>query len=130
MNVYLWRDGFHLFFPMRGKNHWRIVGILPMALRNRPDLNFEQALPHVQGQSSARACTLDRARGSPRIAFIIGPRRISGSGRCFLLGDAAHIHSPMGAQGMNTGLQDAYNLAWKLGLVIDGTCGAGVARVV
>ena len=38
--------------------------------------------------------------------------------RCFLLGDAAHVHSPMGGQGMNTGLQDAYNLAWKLALVI------------
>ena len=40
--------------------------------------------------------------------------------RCFLLGDAAHIHSPVGAQGMNTGLQDAYNLAWKLALVASG----------
>src|SRR5262249_22106728 len=40
--------------------------------------------------------------------------------RCFLLGDAAHIHSPAGAQGMNTGLQDAYNLAWKLALVVQG----------
>jgi hypothetical protein len=39
--------------------------------------------------------------------------------RCFLVGDAAHIHSPVGAQGMNTGLQDAYNLAWKLALVIE-----------
>ncbi len=38
--------------------------------------------------------------------------------RCFLLGDAAHVHSPMGGQGMNTGLQDAYNLAWKLALVV------------
>lgn len=41
-------------------------------------------------------------------------------GRCFLAGDAAHIHSPVGAQGMNTGLQDAYNLAWKLALVMHG----------
>jgi hypothetical protein len=41
-------------------------------------------------------------------------------GRCFLAGDAAHVHSPAGAQGMNTGLQDAYNLAWKLALVIRG----------
>ena len=40
--------------------------------------------------------------------------------RCFLLGDAAHIHSPVGAQGMNTGLQDAYNLGWKLALVVSG----------
>lgn len=38
-------------------------------------------------------------------------------GRCFLAGDAAHIHSPAGGQGMNTGIQDAYNLAWKLALV-------------
>jgi hypothetical protein len=45
------------------------------------------------------------------------------AGRCFVLGDAAHIHSPMGAQGMNTGMQDAYNLAWKLGLVVKGIAG-------
>jgi hypothetical protein len=41
-------------------------------------------------------------------------------GRCFLAGDAAHIHSPAGAQGMNTGIQDGYNLAWKLALVLRG----------
>jgi hypothetical protein len=40
--------------------------------------------------------------------------------QCFLIGDAAHIHSPAGGQGMNTGLQDAYNLAWKLAGVING----------
>ncbi len=39
--------------------------------------------------------------------------------RCFLIGDAAHIHSPVGGQGMNTGLQDAYNLAWKLAGVVN-----------
>src|SRR5262249_29426094 len=39
---------------------------------------------------------------------------------CFLLGDAAHVHSPAGGQGMNTGLQDAYNLGWKLALVMQG----------
>lgn len=42
-------------------------------------------------------------------------------GRVFLAGDAAHIHSPVGAQGMNTGLQDAANLAWKLATVLNGT---------
>jgi hypothetical protein len=41
-------------------------------------------------------------------------------GRVFLAGDAAHIHSPLGGQGMNTGMQDAYNLAWKLALVVEG----------
>ncbi|SFV13600.1 2-polyprenyl-6-methoxyphenol hydroxylase [Methylobacterium sp. 174MFSha1.1] len=41
-------------------------------------------------------------------------------GRCFIAGDAAHIHPPTGGQGMNTGIQDAYNLAWKLALVATG----------
>ena len=40
--------------------------------------------------------------------------------RIFLAGDAAHVHSPVGGQGMNTGIQDAYNLAWKLALVARG----------
>ncbi|KAG0345405.1 hypothetical protein BG004_003730 [Podila humilis] len=40
--------------------------------------------------------------------------------RIFLAGDAAHVHSPAGGQGMNTGLQDSYNLAWKMSLVLDG----------
>src|SRR5262249_37563107 len=40
----------------------------------------------------------------------------------FVAGDAAHIHSPAGGQGMNTGMQDVFNLAWKLSLVIRGVC--------
>ena len=41
--------------------------------------------------------------------------------RIFLAGDAAHVHSPAGGQGMNTGLQDAHNLAWKMAMVINGS---------
>jgi len=41
-------------------------------------------------------------------------------GRCFIAGDAAHIHSPAGGQGMNTGIQDAVNLGWKLAYVLNG----------
>jgi hypothetical protein len=41
-------------------------------------------------------------------------------GRMFVAGDAAHVHSPFGGQGMNTGLQDAWNLAWKLDLAVRG----------
>ncbi len=44
-------------------------------------------------------------------------------GRAFLLGDAAHVHSPVGAQGMNTGIGDATNLAWKLAAVVRGEAG-------
>ena len=45
-------------------------------------------------------------------------------GRAFLLGDAAHIHSPVGGQGMNTGIGDAVNLAWKLAAVLQGRADA------
>jgi 2-polyprenyl-6-methoxyphenol hydroxylase-like FAD-dependent oxidoreductase len=48
------------------------------------------------------------------------------SGRAFLLGDAAHIHSPVGAQGMNTGIGDAVNLAWKLAAVLGGRADASL----
>jgi 2-polyprenyl-6-methoxyphenol hydroxylase-like FAD-dependent oxidoreductase len=56
--------------------------------------------------------------------FHINERKVSDyrSSRIFLAGDAAHIHSPAGGQGMNTGIQDACNLAWKLALVQHGLC--------
>ena len=47
-------------------------------------------------------------------------------GRAFLLGDAAHIHSPVGGQGMNTGIGDAMNLAWKLAAVLHGRADASL----
>jgi FAD binding domain len=52
-------------------------------------------------------------------AFRINERKVVDyrAGRVFLVGDAAHVHSPAGGQGMNTGMQDAFNLAWKLTLV-------------
>ena len=49
-----------------------------------------------------------------------------GKGRVFLLGDAAHIHSPVGGQGMNTGIGDAANLAWKLAAVVNGHADAAL----
>jgi 2-polyprenyl-6-methoxyphenol hydroxylase-like FAD-dependent oxidoreductase len=54
--------------------------------------------------------------------FTINERKVANyrSGRVFVAGDAAHIHSPAGGQGMNTGIQDAFNLAWKLALVSRG----------
>jgi hypothetical protein len=122
VNVYLWKHGFHLFFPMRGQNHWRIVGIVPKDLRDRQDLDFKAVVPSVQHESggtlSFKDCSwFSTYRIHHRAAARFRDRR------CFLLGDAAHIHSPVGAQGMNTGLQDAYNLAWKMALVVQGHAG-------
>jgi 2-polyprenyl-6-methoxyphenol hydroxylase-like FAD-dependent oxidoreductase len=125
VNVYLWRDGFHLFFPMRGNDHWRVVGILPPVLRDKADVSFGDVIPSITGEAGQdlafSACSwFSTYRISHRAAERFRDRR------CFLLGDAAHIHSPVGAQGMNTGLQDAYNLAWKLALVIAGRADAAL----
>jgi 2-polyprenyl-6-methoxyphenol hydroxylase-like FAD-dependent oxidoreductase len=117
LNAYLWRDGFHLFFPMRGKDRWRVIGILPKKFRGRDDVTFEELSPDLRQQAGAdlnlKECRwFSTYRIHHRAAEHFRDRR------CFLLGDAAHVHSPMGGQGMNTGLQDAYNLAWKLALVV------------
>jgi 2-polyprenyl-6-methoxyphenol hydroxylase-like FAD-dependent oxidoreductase len=123
LNVYLWKAGFHLFFPMRGKNHWRMIGILPAHLRDRSNLTIDDVTPHVR---QAAGPTLHVQSCHWFSTYRIHHRSAARfrDHRCFLLGDAAHVHSPMGAQGMNTGLQDAYNLAWKLALVIKGQADA------
>jgi 2-polyprenyl-6-methoxyphenol hydroxylase-like FAD-dependent oxidoreductase len=125
LNVYLWRKGFHLLFPMRGANHWRIVGIVPPALRGRDNLTFEDVIPSIRQEAGSE---LVFERCSWFSTYRIHHRRAQRfrKGGCFLLGDAAHIHSPVGAQGMNTGLQDAYNLGWKLALVVSGQADAAL----
>jgi 2-polyprenyl-6-methoxyphenol hydroxylase-like FAD-dependent oxidoreductase len=122
LNVFLLSDGFHLFFPMRGKDHWRVVGILPPELRDRDGLVFDEVAPSVRSHVGTG---LEFSECRWFSTYRIHHRRAERfrKGRCFLLGDAAHIHSPVGAQGMNTGLQDAYNLAWKLALVVSGRAG-------
>jgi 2-polyprenyl-6-methoxyphenol hydroxylase-like FAD-dependent oxidoreductase len=122
LNIYLWRNGFHLFFPMRGKDRWRVIGILPVGFQDRENLTFEDLIPAIRQEAGAsltfKACDWF---STYRIQHRCTER--FREGRCFLLGDAAHVHSPMGGQGMNTGLQDAYNLAWKLALVLEGRAG-------
>jgi 2-polyprenyl-6-methoxyphenol hydroxylase-like FAD-dependent oxidoreductase len=117
LNVDLWKDGFHLYFPMKGRDRWRIIGILPRELRNRDNLTFEELLPSLREETGTaltfKSCSwFSTYRIHHRCTERFRDRR------CFLLGDGAHVHSPMGGQGMNTGLQDAYNLAWKLALVV------------
>jgi 2-polyprenyl-6-methoxyphenol hydroxylase-like FAD-dependent oxidoreductase len=119
LNVYLWKHGFDLFFPMRGRDRWRVIGILPAQLRGRLDVSFNDVVPQMRaavggGLSCSECLWFSTYRIQHRSAVHFR------DGRCFLLGDAAHVHSPVGAQGMNTGLQDAYNLAWKLALVANG----------
>lgn len=122
LNVFLFREGFQLLFPMREENHWRVVGIVPPELRDREDLKFADVMPSVVQQSQI-ALQFQECQWFSK--YHIHHRRAERfrDRRCFLMGDAAHIHSPVGAQGMNTGLQDSYNLAWKLALVNTGGAG-------
>ncbi|MDQ0960922.1 2-polyprenyl-6-methoxyphenol hydroxylase-like FAD-dependent oxidoreductase [Streptomyces sp. B4I13] len=85
-----------------------------------PELHHLQA---VVDRLAPRPAVLSRLRWSS--VFRISHRIVDryGEGRVFVAGDAAHIHPPTGAQGMNTGIQDACNLAWKLASVIHGEAG-------
>ncbi|WP_331767606.1 FAD-dependent monooxygenase [Embleya sp. NBC_00896] len=85
-----------------------------------PELSHIQA---VVDRLAPGPATLSRMRWSS--VFRISHRIVDryAAGRVFVAGDAAHIHPPTGAQGMNTGIQDACNLAWKLALVVRGEAG-------
>lgn len=85
-----------------------------------PELSHIQA---VVDRLAPEPATVSRMRWSS--VFRISHRIVDryGDGRVFVAGDAAHIHPPTGAQGMNTGIQDACNLAWKLALVVRGEAG-------
>jgi 2-polyprenyl-6-methoxyphenol hydroxylase-like FAD-dependent oxidoreductase len=82
-----------------------------------PTLEEVQAIVDARGPGGVKLSDSRWLAG-----FRINERKVADyrKGRCFLAGDAAHIHSPAGGQGMNTGMQDAWNLAWKLALVQSG----------
>ena len=91
-------------------------------------LNLRPRLADLQAVVDDRVGGIDLLRGHWLTTFeihhaLIGQYRW---GRVFLAGDAAHIHSPAGGQGMNTGMQDAYNLAWKLAAVLGGKAGTAL----
>lgn len=106
------------FFPMTN-GRYRVIGMVPEAFEGQETITFEDV-----AKDFAERLQMDVTLQDPQwIAMYHSHHRAVAAfrkGRCFLAGDAAHIHSPVGAQGMNTGLQDAYNLAWKLALVAQG----------
>jgi 2-polyprenyl-6-methoxyphenol hydroxylase-like FAD-dependent oxidoreductase len=126
-------DDLLVCIPLPGRGRYRMSMLVPDELAAGPTAadgvahGFEGAckpeLRHIQA-------VLDRMSPEPTTArnlrwssvFRISHRIVDayGRGRVFVAGDAAHIHPPTGAQGMNTGIQDAQNLAWKLALAISG----------
>lgn len=118
VNIFLQQRSFHLFLPMPGQDHFRIVGIVPPQLAGDSDLNFEAIRPDVERETGTRVNQtfwFSTYNVHHRVASHFRKDRV------FLLGDAGHIHSPAGGQGMNTGLMDAGNLGWKLAAVLSGS---------
>src|SRR5215472_12855237 len=122
-------DETHVFFspagilaalPLPGERRYRLVVDLPERLPPEPVLkDTTQCLALFQAWMDRRAHSGIRISEPTWISHFRIQSRIVPTyrkGRAFLAGDAAHIHSPVGGQGMNTGIQDAFNLGWKLAL--------------
>ncbi len=108
------------FFPMPDPFHYRVVITYQPGEAPQGEVTLEE----VQHAVSAFGCPAGARASDPRWLdrFLVDQRRVERyvSGRVLLAGDAAHLHTFVGAQGMNTGIQDAFNLAWKLALVVQG----------
>ncbi|MFZ5779225.1 MAG: FAD-dependent monooxygenase [Pseudomonadota bacterium] len=120
LHIFWHREGILAFFPI-SQDRWRVIADLgPARSEGRhadPTLEEVQALVSVRGNGR-----IVLSKPIWLAAFRINERKVAeyGRGRVFLAGDAAHIHSPAGGQGMNTGMQDAFNLSWKLAQVAAG----------
>jgi 2-polyprenyl-6-methoxyphenol hydroxylase-like FAD-dependent oxidoreductase len=119
---YLGAAGMLFFFPLGQPTTWRMLGMRP-PVPSPGEHDQEPAEPSLADlQAIADRFTNGRLRLRDPVwltYFRLHHRHAARyrAGRVFLAGDAAHVHSPAGAQGMNTGIQDAWNLGWKLALV-------------
>ncbi len=120
LQVFLMKNSLLAFFPMVGEQRYRIVGTFPEEFdKDEGDVLYEEIEERIKQDTEIE---LDISNVKWFSTYKVHTRHVDkfSVGRCFLAGDSAHIHSPAGAQGMNTGIQDAYNLAWKLAWVLSG----------
>ncbi|MCF6468449.1 2-polyprenyl-6-methoxyphenol hydroxylase [Nonomuraea sp. MG754425] len=121
-------DGVHWLFPPGGTlmlfpfpepGKWRLLDTTGEGQPDNPE-QIARQLSTKLSQALGRDTVVDRPSWASK--FTIQQRAVPAMhvGRCFVSGDAAHVHSPASGQGLNTGIQDAYNLAWKLTMVIHG----------
>ncbi len=120
INFFVADDTFNLLFPMVGEKRYRVIGILPKQYYHQEKISFDEVSSQVKKDAELDLGFYNTQWYS---TYRLHHKKIKAfsKGNIFFCGDAAHVHSPAGGQGMNTGLQDAYNLAWKLALVINGT---------
>jgi 2-polyprenyl-6-methoxyphenol hydroxylase-like FAD-dependent oxidoreductase len=124
LHVDLDEADFLAVFPLEGTGRARLIGsIRDDAAKDHEHLQFDdvraRAMQNLKVEVT-RVNWFSTYRVHHRVAQ--GFRK----GRAFLLGDAAHIHSPVGGQGMNTGIGDAVNLAWKLAASLKEPCSAAL----
>ena len=118
-HIFSSEQGFLGLFPLGG-SEFRLIASHPLtdpAQSAAPELNELQTIYDQRSHIPARLRHLTWSSFFHINSRMVEKLRVS---RIFLAGDAAHIHSPAGAQGMNTGIQDAMNLGWKLALVLHG----------
>ncbi len=117
LNIALERSDFLVVFPLKSEGRARFIGTVKDNQRKDEELSWESVnkgvVEHLRTDVQ-RVNWFSTYRVHHRVADRFR------KGRSFLLGDAAHIHSPVGGQGMNTGIGDAVNLAWKLAAVLRG----------
>ena len=131
-------DDMLVCIPLPGRKRYRATMLVPPELTAPPSGEEEHGLATDRpGPTLEQIQTvLDRLAPEPTTAshlrwssvFRISHRLVDryAEGRVFVAGDAAHIHPPTGALGMNTGIQDAYNLAWKTALAVEGNAADGL----
>lgn len=116
------KHSFVVFFPLKGDKRYRIVGVLPEGFdKDESDILYEEIESRIKDETKLELDIHDVEWFSTYKVHTRHVERFS-EGRAFLAGDAAHVHTPAGAQGMNTGIQDGYNLAWKMALVLQDRC--------
>lgn len=119
LHVSLDKSEFMAFFPLKEQGHARLIGVIREDQKKEP--TWDDVNPRLLKEM---AVTIEKIkwfstyRVHHRVASHFQKERV------FILGDASHIHSPLGGQGMNTGIGDAVNLAWKLGDVLKKKLGA------
>ena len=120
LHVCLAKHSVVAFFPMPGENRYRIVGAFPEEFsKDEGEVLYEEIEARIKDEADL---DLDISEVNWFSTYKVHSRHVESfrRGRCFLAGDSAHVHTPAGGQGMNTGIQDSYNLAWKMAYVLQG----------
>lgn len=117
MDTTVGRYGFAIVMPVRQSGTLRLIGVVPQAHESDETITFDAIRAEVERDTGIHVEDV-KWFSTYRIHHRVADR--FRAGRAFLAGDAGHIHSPAGGQGMNTGMGDAVNLAWKLAAVLQG----------